>query len=80
MERAIAVKVVEILSESRDLGALDALSLEIVNEDERRAFRRRLGEIMGRYTDLLVSIVHEYPDLDPDPEYPGPRASESGAT
>jgi hypothetical protein len=75
MERAIAVKVVEILSESRDLGALDALSLEIVDEDERRAFRRKLGEIMGRYADLLVSIVHEYPDLDPDPEGSDSRTS-----
>ena len=77
MERAIAVKVVEILSESRDLGDLDTLSLQIVDEDERRAFRRKLGEIMGHYTDLLVSVVHEYPDLDPDPEGPAPRASES---
>jgi hypothetical protein len=74
MERAIAAKVVEILSESRDLGALDRLSLEIANENERRAFRRKLGEIMGHYTDLLVSIVHEYPDLDPDPD---PEGSDS---
>jgi hypothetical protein len=47
MQRAIAAKVVEILSESRDLGALDTLSLGIADEDERRTFRRRLGEIMG---------------------------------
>jgi len=73
MERAVATKVVDILVECRDLGALDALSLKIADEDERRAFRRRLGEIMGLYADMLVSVLREYPDLDPDPVHPPTR-------
>jgi hypothetical protein len=74
MERAVAVKAVDILASGRELGALDILSHEIVEESERRAFRRKLGEIMCLYTDLLVSVVHQYPDLDPD--RPATRASE----
>ena len=66
MERAVAEKVMAILADGRELNALDALSHEISGEDERRAFRRRLAQVMGVYTDLIVSIAHQYPDLDPD--------------
>jgi len=66
MERAVAEKVMAILAEGREINALDALSHEITGEDERRAFRRTLAGIMGLYTDLIVSIAYQYPDLDPD--------------
>lgn len=66
MERAVAEKRMAILADGRELNALDALSNEISGEDERRAFRRRLAQVMGLYTDLIVSIAHQYPDLDPD--------------
>jgi hypothetical protein len=66
MERAVAEKIMAILADGRELNALDALSNEIFGEDERRAFRRRLAQVMGLYTDLIVSIAHQYPDLDPD--------------
>jgi hypothetical protein len=66
MERAVAEKVMAILADGRELNALDALSHEISGEDERRAFRRALAQVMGLYTDLIVSIAHQYPDLDPD--------------
>jgi hypothetical protein len=66
MERAVAEKVIAILAGGRELNALDALSHKISGEDERRAFRRTLAQVMGLYTDLIVSIAHQYPDLDPD--------------
>ncbi len=66
IERAVAEKVMAILAEGREIGALDELSHEITGEDERRAFRRTLAGIMGLYTDLIVSIAYQYPDLDPD--------------
>lgn len=66
MERAVAEKVMAILADGRELNALDALSHEISGEDERRAFRRTLAQVMGLYTDLIVSIAYQYPDLDPD--------------
>ena len=66
MERSVAEKVMAILAEGREIGALDELSHEITGEDERRAFRRTLAGIMGLYTDLIVSIAYQYPALDPD--------------
>jgi hypothetical protein len=68
MGRAIAVKVISLLVGTRDLGDLDNLSREIVDEEERRAFRRKLAQIIGLYMDLLVSVVRQYPDLDPHPD------------
>ena len=66
MDRAVAAEIMEILAAGRELGALDTLSLRITDETERRVFRRNLGHIMGLYTDLIVSIARQYPDLDPD--------------
>jgi hypothetical protein len=66
MERAVAEKVMAILADGRELNVLDALSHEISGEDERRTFRRTLAQVMGLYTDLIVSIAYQYPDLDPD--------------
>lgn len=56
----------DILAAGRELGALDILSLKIADDEERKAFRRILAQIMGLYTDLVVSVAHQYPDLDPD--------------
>ena len=40
---------------------------QIPDEDEKKRFRRGLGELMGRaYTDLMIPILRQYPDLDPD--------------
>lgn len=66
MEKAIAEKIMEVLAPGREANALDALSWEITDEPERRAFRRKLGEIMGLYTDLIVLVARQYPELDPD--------------
>jgi hypothetical protein len=66
MDRAVAAEIMDILAAGRELGALDTLSLKITDETERRVFRRNLGQIMGLYTDLIVSIARQYPDLDPD--------------
>ena len=66
MDRAVAEKAMAILAEGREIGALDVLSHEITGEDERRDFRRTLAGIMCLYTELIVSIAYQYPDLDPD--------------
>jgi hypothetical protein len=75
MDRAVATEIMDILAAGQELGALDTLSLKISDDEERRAFRRTLAQIMGLYTDLIVSVAHQYPDLDPDS--PAARASES---
>jgi hypothetical protein len=66
MDRAVAVEIMDIVAAGRELGALDILSLKIADDEERKAFRRTLAQIMALYTDLVVSVAHQYPDLDPD--------------
>ena len=67
MDKSLASQIVDhILAAERELGALSDLSEKISDEQERRAMRRHLAEAMNRYTDILMSIVRQYPDLDPD--------------
>jgi hypothetical protein len=67
MDKALASQILDrILAAERELGALSDLSEEISDDQERRALRRHLAEAMNRYTDILMSIVRQYPDLDPD--------------
>jgi hypothetical protein len=52
---------------SDHLNELDKFSDQLNTEDERRRFRRHLGEVMGRvYVDLMLPIIRKYPHLDPD--------------
>ena len=68
MERAVASRVVDaILAVERELGVLSTLSNKIADDQERTTFRRNLAEIIVLYTDMLMPVVHQYPDLDPDP-------------
>jgi hypothetical protein len=68
MERAVASRVVDaILAVERELGVLGTLSNKIADDQERTTFRRNLAEIIVLYTDMLMPVVHQYPDLDPDP-------------
>ena len=57
MERAVAEKVMAILADGRELNALDALSHEISGEDERRAFRHRLAQVMGELKPNGVNLL-----------------------
>ncbi|UCE07917.1 MAG: nuclear receptor NHR-99 [bacterium] len=68
MERKIAEKLVEIIiGLDEPLNDAAALVEQIDDEQEKRKLRRGLGEIMGRsFTDLILPIIQEYPDLDPD--------------
>jgi hypothetical protein len=46
---------------------LDALSHEIDDAEERMRFRRLIGEGMRAIAfDLVMPIVRQFPDLDPD--------------
>jgi hypothetical protein len=55
-----------ILAAEKDVGALSSLSEKITDDQERRAFRKQLAEVMVLYADMIVSIARQYPDLDPD--------------
>jgi len=66
MDKSVAAEIMDIVATGHELGVLDVLSFRITDEEERKAFRRTLAQIMGLYTDLVVRIAHQYPDLDPD--------------
>jgi hypothetical protein len=57
----------KLLEVSQKLNEL-AESVEQVSDlEERKRIRRPVGQLMGLvYTDLIVPIITEYPDLDPD--------------
>jgi len=59
----------ELLAMGQPLNSAAQLIDQIASEDERRQFRRGLGEVMNQiYIDLMRPIIRQYPDLDPDKE------------
>jgi hypothetical protein len=67
MDRNLAERIVKgVLDLSPPFNALDILSKEIVDPDEKRAFRLALGKLMAGTMELLRPIVRQFPDLDPD--------------
>lgn len=67
MERAIAERLMELfLSLDQPLNSATELADQIQNSDERKLILRGLGEVGGRiFTDLMVPIIRQFPDLDP---------------
>jgi len=81
MQRGLALRVMDaIRAAEASVNALEALSLEITDEEERRAFRRHIAEVMIGYIDIQMSIVRQYPDLDPDRHLSADSADESPGT
>jgi hypothetical protein len=68
MEKAVAARLIEALvGLDAPINALDALSAEIPDMEERKSFRLALGNLMGQiYGDLMIPILRQHPDLDPD--------------
>ncbi len=67
MDRELAERIVKaVMDLSPPLNALDKLSEQIADRDEAREFRRALGELMAGTLPLLMPIIRQFPDLDPD--------------
>lgn len=67
MEKALALQIMDAIQAAEThVNILESLSVEITDDDERKAFRRHLAEIMIGYIDIQMSIARQYPDLDPD--------------
>ena len=50
------------------LGELDLAISQIRDEDERRAYSRSLGNIIGQINDSIIRpIARQFPRLDPNP-------------
>ncbi|TDQ83411.1 hypothetical protein A8950_1698 [Dongia mobilis] len=68
MQRALAEQMMDaLLRLGPGFNEIDALAREIEDADERGRFIRKLAEgmsVMGY--ELVMHIVRQYPDLDPD--------------
>jgi hypothetical protein len=57
------------------LNELDAIVSQIADEAERKAFRSKLGEALQVVSyDLVMMVVRQHPDLDPDGERYRPKS------
>lgn len=68
MDKKIARQLVDIvMSLGEPMNRATALSLEISDPEEQVYVRRVVGETTNRlYVDLMLPIIRQYPDLDPD--------------
>ena len=75
MERKIAERLMnEMLALGRHLDQAGELTKQMVDAEERVAFRKGIGEVVGSvYTEVMIPLIRQYPDLDPDRES-GPDA------
>ena len=70
MDRRVAEMLMKDLRAlSEPLNSAAALIEQISDKDEQILLRRGIGELMGRiYTDLMIPILKQYPEMDPDEE------------
>ena len=68
MEKETAKKIMVSLERFGEvLNGLAAEIEKIKDIEEKKKYRRGVGELMGRsYTDIMLPIIREYPELDPD--------------
>jgi hypothetical protein len=72
VEKTLALQIMDAIQTAEtQVNILESLSDQIVDDDERKAFRGHLGDVMIGYIDIQMSIVRQYPDLDPDRKPPG---------
>ena len=71
MERGTAVQLLsEIEAMAPQFDAITSLTSEIDDEGERKEIRKTLAQAMQLLAyDLVMRVVRQYPDLDPDKDY-----------
>jgi hypothetical protein len=68
MEKLLASQIIQAIQGTEPhVKALGLLADKIADDEERRALRRQIAQVMGLYVDMMVAIFRQYPDLDPDP-------------
>lgn len=60
-----------LMRKSLDLGAsMNAVAAQVEQvdvEEQKLSLRRSIANLMGMlYTDIMIPVIREYPDLDPD--------------
>lgn len=68
MNRKLAIQFLSALQKvSPHIDALFDLTNEVESEEERRVLREHIAEVIDRMGyHLVMHIVRQYPDLDPD--------------
>lgn len=68
MDKKIALKLMDSLTKiETPLNNAAKIIESIEDVEEKKKFRKNIGEIMGRlYTDLQRPIIQQYKELDPD--------------
>jgi hypothetical protein len=68
MERETAEKLMAVLIDfEKPMNEAAALIETVSGNAEREELRRGLAEVITRtFTDLMVPIIRQYPELDPD--------------
>ena len=68
MDRSTGVRILAAIDRlAPGFNEIDAATLEIADENERREFRKTLGDAIGLVAyELTMKVVRQYPDLDPD--------------
>jgi hypothetical protein len=63
----------DLLALSAPLNSATLLANEISDKDERERVRRAIGTVMNEiFVNLMMPIVQQYPELDPDNKHPSP--------
>ena len=66
MDKATAIKFLDALAWfEHPFGELELL-LSKLEGDEREAYKKIIGQIALNHFDLIMPIINQYPDLDPD--------------
>jgi len=68
MEKNLAAQLMaDFLALAGPLNSATVLTSQITDKNEQVTFRAGIGQIMGIvYTELMMPIIQQYPDLDPD--------------
>ena len=68
MQKSVAESLMkEMLDIGEHLNAADQLVGKLDDVQELNNYKRAIGNLMGlMYTEVMVPIIKNYPDLDPD--------------
>ncbi len=68
MDKNLAKQLIQKLQDlDEPMGDVIDVIEQIPDEEEMRRFRGEIGDLIARvYTKLMVPILRQYPDLDPD--------------
>ncbi len=68
MDRQTAEEIIQVLVQlDSHFSRASELTRRIEDQNEQLEIRQGLGDVIGRvYTEIMMPILRQYPDLDPD--------------